>query len=381
MIERKKRVLTPDTVLPMSYSAAAMFSRVKNPGVPANYDWDQFDFKEPENLSEFWEQYSMRKSSNWFMTNAARARLESRFAETDRPLDLLTIVCPPYSKHSLKGRGNRGLMTDFSDNLVFDHNFEYDYRVIAHCLWETGQFLEKQGLQVNMKYIIGDWALRDATGVREMFPTDTDIQNALSQFAVSAQGYMDVTYPQAGIQIDRFMNTSIPENFPLDIPHSPEGKRDHMLSVLNTKPTPFLLAIRDLMRAVDSGNVNLEPLTDPSSWKSIGAQYAENPQTIVRLLQVFRNTAMSRKTEIGANNTTMDPYQAGFWDAVLKAYEYVLYASEFKAKYPDSVKAFFDTKYPASGLFFEEGGLDLMYLDPQRFYIPKSELRIPFNPF
>lgn len=296
MPEIRRRVMHPDTVLPMSYNAAAM----DNPGggrvvgVPYDYDWRQFDFEDPTNFEEFWQTYSMRKGGNWFMTGSARRRIEDRLTLSTDPIDLITIVCPPYSKYSLRTRENKGLMTNFDENPV-DHNFEYDYKVITHCHVETLRFLQSQGIQANAHMIIGDWALRGASGVRTQFPTDSDIIGALDTFAASADNYMRRVYPDTPVHIDRFLNTSIKDEFPLDIPQDPAEKRDHMLEVMQWDDSRLLQTLEPIIAQVLQGIVDLSRFTNPDSWSAVGDTAGVNKQTLIHFLQVFRNTAESRK--------------------------------------------------------------------------------------
>lgn len=428
-VETEKRYVVGRKSIP--YFINALLSKFNKLTMDSDFDQSELEFKKPSNLDEFFNVYGMEKNGNAFNTKKIRAKTKEivdYHLETGKPLQLVTIVCPPYAKKRLGARENKGLITNFEDDPI-DHGFLYSYKLLAHTFCETALFFKSLGLTVKPIFIIGDWALRDKFDRENSYFNNGDLADAqLENFYQSATKYFKKTYPEMNVHVDRFFN-SIAGYLPFVMPQTPEDKakycsavfgknRLHIYQFPYKKTTVISWALPAIYKYYFENKFRFYELINKDKWSSfmppnparpfnlddiseVQAFYdkygyldftlddennlgkEEYKQVWIRFLQIFSDTLKSRRDEDekGLAETNMDILDAGFMDAMMKFYEYVIYGLVFKEKYQESLMAYFDTKYPSAGLGFEEGGFDLLYLDTHNYWTPMSKLGIRLNPF
>ncbi|MFZ5376044.1 MAG: hypothetical protein ACOZAN_00035 [Patescibacteria group bacterium] len=388
---------------PIPYFLNALFSSIGHLTDDIQLDRGKYEFHQPKNLEVFFITYGMKKNSNIFNTAENRKKtyeIVKTHLESGEKLQIVTMVCPPYKKKRLGARENIGLMTNFEDDPI-DNGFLYSYKLLANTLVQTGEFFKSLGLDVELVFVVGDWGLRDNSERINSYSSNPGSSiDQLTMFCQSAEKYLSSHYPETQILVDRFSNSTITEQIPFVMPQTPESKRrflkDHFCKLLEEeeKLDPKLhhcvLELQKIVDFYEKDKLNFIQLSKPDNWCEFTPPVLDLPtdelahkRIWIRFLQIFRDTTMSRsqEKEAGLSETNMDIADSGFWDAMIKMYEYIVYATTFKEKYPKSLMAYFDSKYPSAGLAFEEGGYDLLYLDTNKYWIPMDKLGIRMNPF
>ena len=401
--ELPTHVLDPGGKIPLYVNA--LLTRIVEPNLGFDLDpklRDRYIYQEPQAPSEIVPILGIQKDRQPFNTEDVRAKFEGRIQEsvqTGKPIDLLTIVCPPYTHYQTQDRESDGLARDFELD-PSSYNFDFSYKAVMFDLAYLTDLLRKFGATVNPKMVIGDWAFRGIDGIRASLPTDADIMEQMDVFCESAKHYADETYEKDGISIEKFSNTDLVSLFPMGMPLRPEEKEVYMQSVLQGKlhdaiPEDTRQMFVTAYSLWDRYDKKLADYTNPRTWHQIETAIPEIFQELqrggisiekakpffVNFFKLLGNTMASRRTELAYRDGTSSPVKAGFYDALMKSYEYILYGSVYSKIYPNAVNFDWNTKYPAAGLFYKDGGLDTIALDPNRFPTPKSQLGIIVIPF
>lgn len=414
------------------YFANALFTKIGKLGPEQVLDRSLYEFSYPHDLKSFFNIYGMEKDGNRFNTASIKTRtaeIVEHHRETGTPLQIITIVCPPYKKERLGGRKNSGVLTSIEQDPI-ENGFMYSYKLLAHTLVDTGIFFESLGIKTQLVFVIGDWALRDSLDRPDnYFDNFEETIASLDLFYQSVVEYFRRQYPNVDVIIDRFKGSHVQADLPFVVPQTPElkkqwlkknirGSRMHFTGDTNHAMEPFVWAIPQIIRLFETDPELFYHSAQKNQWKEFVPPLPLRPfdltniqevqefydkygnlhpnleheeifesqsykQVWLSFFQIFTDTLNSRSQEEvrGLKETTLNALEAGFWDACTKMYEYAIYGSAFLKKYPGSLMAYFDTKYPSAAMGYQQAGVDLVYLDTREFYVPKSKLGIYLNPF
>jgi len=393
-------VLNADGVIP--YTSNSLFYKSNEPLNQRTIKDSDHSYTHPTDPRAIIDVLGMKKDGLVLNSSQIRSNFEYRIEEarrTNTPINLITLVCPPYAYQSPTAKESYGLASSFTEDPL-NYNFRFNYKVITFSLAYLAETIRNLGVSVNSELIIGDWAFRGINGIYESLPSDDAINARMDEFAASARDYVTQVYPNHNISIGRFRGTDIESRFPIGMPLDPLDKVEYMDHIMqNGLPELVTYENKVMMTAIGTFwqryTEQLEEFTNPRCWGEIESRIPEifeelntagisnefSKPYIINFLMLLRNTLRSRKTKIDSDDVTTSPIKAGFYDALMKSYEYILYGLVFSERFPNAINYNWDTKFPASGHFYQRGGLDTLFLDPNRFPIPYPELGIKFNPF
>lgn len=336
---------------------------------------DQLKTHAPQNIDQFLDFYGMREFSgnavNNFNTKTTKKRIKEltiRSTQIHVPITNLCIVCPPYWREPGSQRNNVGLFTDMRKAYV--HGFDYNYTSQVKALRQTHNFYSQQGVIDQPVLIVGDWALQDIQGIRKHQIDDESIFAALDQFKSSIVEYAhEIGFDN--LSVIGFREIGLDKVLPFDFPHTPDGRRDFMTAKLATaenKDTDAFVA--ELGEIWDFCNIHgATKLMDWRNWKTVDLP-EDKRKLWVQFFLLLNNTINSRIKEAINHDTKMPPNEAGLYDALVKAWEYYEMAKHINKAYPFQITNNFDTKFPAAGMWWEQGGLNVVYLNPDKLLSP-----------